>query len=80
MRETQMSELANEALRESKRNDCQIASVKPRQDSASEWWVDLVDQNGQPFRVVVNIVLLSEEEIKEAIRRGIAEYFSAASY
>ena len=79
----QMEELAREALVESRRNDCEIVSVAAKDGAENVWLIDLLDvmQEQEPFRVTLEVAPAStEEEIKEAIRRGIAEHFSAASY
>jgi hypothetical protein len=83
MRVERIEELARQALQESKRNDCQLVSVAPREGSDGSWSIDLLDvmQKQEPFRVSVEATHdTSDEEIKEAIRRGIAEHFSASSY
>lgn len=79
----QMEELARQALAESRRNDCQIVSVAAQDGTEGSWSIDLLDvmQKQEPFRVTLHAAPAStEEEIKEAIRRGIAEHFSAAGY
>lgn len=83
MRVEQIEELARQALAESQRNDCQIVSVAAQDGAEGSWSIDLLDvmQKQEPFRVTLEAAPAStEEEIKEAIRRGIAEHFSAASY
>lgn len=83
MRVEQMEELARQALTESRRNDCQIVSVAAKDETENSWTIDLLDvmQKQEPFRVtLVAAPASTEEEIKEAIRRGIAEHFSAAGY
>ena len=78
-----LEELARQALAESRRNDCEVISVKPSEGAEHSWSIDLLDvmQQQEPFRVTLETASAStEEEIKEAIRRGIAEHFSAASY
>ena len=83
MRVEQIEELARHALTESRRDDCQIVSVAAQDEAEHTWSIDLLDvmQKQEPFRVtLVAAPASSEEEIKEAIRRGIAEHFSAASY
>jgi DNA-binding transcriptional LysR family regulator len=83
MRVEQMEELARQALLESRRNDCQIVSVTAKDGMENSWSIDLLDvmQQQEPFRVTLEAAPTStEEEIKEAIRRGIAEHFSAAGY
>ncbi|MGI9107827.1 MAG: hypothetical protein ACR2G4_16450 [Pyrinomonadaceae bacterium] len=81
MRREQLETLAREAIAESGRNDCQFVSVKAQAGSDHLWSIDLLDVMGkqEPFRVTLETTPAgTEEEIKEAIRRGIAEHFSAA--
>lgn len=83
MRLEQMEELARQALAESQRNDCQLVSVAAKEGAEHSWSIDLLDvmQEQEPFRVTLEAAPASTtEEIKEAIRRGIAEHFSATSY
>jgi DNA-binding transcriptional LysR family regulator len=83
MQVEQMEELARQALTESQRNDCQIVSVAAKEGTENSWIIDLLDvmQKQEPFRVTLEAAPGSTvEEIKEAIRRGIAEHFSAAGY
>ena len=83
MRLEQMEELAREALVESQRNDCQLVSVAAKEGTEHSWSIDFLDvmQQQEPFRVTLEAAPAStSEEIKEAIRRGIAEHFSATSY
>ncbi|HEY1403154.1 MAG TPA: hypothetical protein VGB05_03440 [Pyrinomonadaceae bacterium] len=83
MRVEQLEELARQALAESRRNDCELISVAAAEGSDHSWSIDLLDvmQQQEPFRVTLEAAPAStDEEIKEAIRRGIAEHFSAASY
>jgi hypothetical protein len=78
-----LEELARQALAESRRNDCEVISVKAAEGAEHAWSIDLLDvmQQQEPFRVTLEAAPAStEEEIKEAIRRGIAEHFSATSY
>jgi hypothetical protein len=78
-----LEELARQALAESNRNDCQFVSAAPKDDAGNVWSIDFLDvmQKQEPFRVTLEAApASSEEEIKEAIRRGIAEHFSATSY
>jgi hypothetical protein len=78
-----LEELARQALAESRRNDCELISVAEAEDPPHSWSINLLDvmQQQEPFRVMLEAAPAStEEEIKEAIRRGIAEHFSAASY
>jgi DNA-binding transcriptional LysR family regulator len=83
MRVEQLEELARQALAESRRNDCELISVAAAEGREHFWSIDLLDvmQQQEPFRVTLETAPAStEEEIKEAIRRGIAEHFSATSY
>jgi DNA-binding transcriptional LysR family regulator len=78
-----LEELARQALAESRRTDCEVISVKAAEGARHSWSIDLLDvlHQQEPFRVTLETTPDStEEEIKEAIRRGIAEHFSAASY
>ena len=80
MDEARMKELAVAALGESGRNDCELISVK--QGGGGAWSVELLDvmQKREAFTVGVSVSAeATEAEIKEAIRRGIAEHFSMAS-
>ncbi|HEX8635598.1 MAG TPA: hypothetical protein VF703_15735 [Pyrinomonadaceae bacterium] len=82
MRVERLEELARQALAESRRNDCELISVAAADGSEHTWSIDLLDvmQQQEPFRVTLEAAPGStDEEIKEAIRRGIAEHFSAAS-
>lgn len=82
MRVERLEELARQALAESRRNDCQLVSVAAQDGSEhSSWSIDLLDvmQKQEPFRVTLEVApAATGEEIKEAIRRGIAEHFSAS--
>jgi hypothetical protein len=84
MRVEQLETLAREALEESRRNDCQLVSVAAKEGADNNVWsIDFLDvmQTQEPFRVTLETTTDSTtEEIKEAIRRGIAEHFSAAGY
>ena len=83
MRADEIEELARQALRESNRTDCQLVSVAPREGSDGSWTIDLLDvmQKQEPFRVCVETTDdATDEEVKETIRRGIAEHFSASGY
>jgi DNA-binding transcriptional LysR family regulator len=83
MRLEQMEELARQALAESQRTDCELISVAAKDGAEHSWSIDLLDvmQQQEPFRVTLEAAPASTpEEIKEAIRRGIAEHFSATSY
>ncbi len=78
-----MEGLARQALAESRRNDCELISVATADGAEHSWSIDLLDvlHQREPFRVTLDAApAASDEEIKEAIRRGIAEHFSAASY
>ena len=78
-----LEELARQALADSNRNDCQFVSVTEKDGARNVWSIDFLDvmQKQEPFRVTLEAApASSEEEIKEAIRRGIAEHFSASSY
>ena len=82
MRVERLEELARQALEESHRTDCQVVSVAAKEGAEQTWIIDLLDvmQKQEPFRVTLEAApASSEEEIKEAIRRGVAEHFSAAS-
>ncbi len=75
--------LARQALAESRRNDCEFISVAAKEGAEHTWSLDLLDvlHEQEPFRVTLEAAPSSTDvEIKEAIRRGIAEHFSAASY
>ena len=84
MQMDRLEELARQALAESRRNDCELISVAAAAGgNADSWSIDLLDvmQQQEPFRVTLEVAPGStEEEIKEAIRRGFAEHFSATSY
>ena len=78
-----LEELAREALAESRRNDCELISVEALEGREHSWSINMLDvmQQQEPFRVTLEAAPAStEEEIKEAIRRGIAEHFSATNY
>ena len=79
----QLTELARQALEESARTDCQLVSVVAKDGTENGWSIDFLDvmQEQEPFRVNLEVApAASAEEIKEAIRRGVAEHFSASSY
>jgi hypothetical protein len=81
MRAEQLKELAKMALEESARTDCQLVSVAAKDDSENSWSIDFLDvmQQQEPFRVNLEVAqVATDEEIKEAIRRGVAEHFSAS--
>jgi hypothetical protein len=81
MDEQRMTELARAALAESKRNDCEVTGAK--RDAGGAWRVELMDVmlKREPFAVRVGADdTASDEEIKEAIRRAIAEHYSVESY
>jgi vacuolar-type H+-ATPase subunit F/Vma7 len=76
-----MTQLAKDALAESKRNDCELTNV--RESGAGAWRIELMDVmlKREPFVVKVSADdSTSEQEIKDAIRRAVAEHFSTASY
>ena len=81
MRAEQLKELAKQALEESARTDCQLVSAAAKDDSENTWSIDFLDvmQQQEPFRVNLEVApAATDEEIKEAIRRGVAEHFSAS--
>lgn len=81
MRVEQLEELAKQALEESARTDCQLVSVAARDGAENVWVIDFLDvmQQQEPFRVNLEVAPASSDvEIKEAIRRGVAEHFSAS--
>lgn len=81
MDEQRMTELARAALAESKRNDCEVTGAKA--DGGGAWRVELMDVmlKREPFAVRVGAHDAStEEEIKEAVRRAVAEHYSVESY
>ncbi len=81
MRVEQLQELAGQALKDSARTDCQLVSVAAKDESGNEWSIDFLDvmQQQEPFRVNLEVAsAATDEEIKEAIRRGVAEHFSAS--
>lgn len=83
MRAEQLKELAKQALEESARTDCQLVSVAAKDKSESGWSIDFLDvmHSQEPFRVNLEVTpVATAEEIKEAIRRGVAEHFSASGY
>jgi len=76
-----LKELAKQALEESARTDCQLVSVELKDESENSWSIDFLDvmHSQEPFRVNLKVApAATEEEIKEAIRRGVAEHFSAS--
>ena len=78
--EPRMTELAKQALAESERNDCELTGVTRR---GAAWRVELMDVmlKREPVAVEVRADTASgDQEIKDAIRRAIAEHFSAESY
>ncbi|MDT7602993.1 MAG: hypothetical protein QOF61_990 [Acidobacteriota bacterium] len=79
MDERKLTELVKEALAESKRTDCELINVKP--DANSTWRVELMDVmlKREPFSVRISDAD-SDQEIKESLRRAIAEHFSIESY
>lgn len=81
MDEQRMLEVAKAALAESKRNDCELIGVKP--GGAGAWRLELMDVmlKREPFHVnVIADDSSPETEIKDSIRRAIAEHFSIESY
>ncbi|HVG30556.1 MAG TPA: hypothetical protein VM864_12690 [Pyrinomonadaceae bacterium] len=81
MDEQRMTELARAALVESKRNDCEVTGAKA--DGGGAWRVELMDVmlKREPFAVRVGAdEQSSDEEIREAIRRAVAEHYSVESY
>ena len=81
MDEQRMTELARAALAESKRTDCEVTGA--RADGGGGWRVELMDVmlKREPFAVRVETNdSASDEEIKEAIRRAVAEHYSVESY
>ena len=81
MDEQGMTELARAALVESKRTDCEVTGAKA--EAAGAWRVELMDVmlKREPFTVRVEADDSStEEEIKEALRRAVAEHYSVESY
>ena len=76
-----MTELVKAALAESKRNDCEFVGV--RAAGAGAWRVELMDVmlKREPFSVELRAgASATDEEIKDALRRAVAEHFSAESY
>ncbi|MFL6228066.1 MAG: hypothetical protein ACJ741_04745 [Pyrinomonadaceae bacterium] len=81
MDEQTMTGLVKDALAESKRTDCELINVKP--DAGGAWRVELMDVmlKREPFAVRVSAGdSASQEEIKEALRRAVAEHYSIESY
>ncbi len=81
MHAEQLTELAKQALVESARTDCQLVSVAAKDKAEKDWSIDFLDvmQQQEPFRVNLEVAPdATAEEIKEAIRRGMAEHFSAS--
>jgi hypothetical protein len=76
-----MTELVKAALAESKRNDCEFVGVSDA--GAGAWRVELMDVmlKREPFSVELRADdSATDEEIKDALRRAVAEHFSAESY
>ena len=76
-----MTELVKAALAESKRNDCEFVGVRAAGEGA--WRVELMDVmlKREPFAVELSADdSATDEEIKDALRRAVAEHFSAESY
>ncbi len=81
MDEGRMTELAREALADSKRNDCELTGV--RAGAGGAWRVELMDVmlKREPFAVIVRTGAgANDSEIKDAIRRAVAEHYSIDSY
>jgi len=81
MRAEGLKKLAEQALAESARTDCQLVSVAATDEAENNWSIDFLDvmQQQEPFRVNLEVApAATEEEIKEAVRRGVAEHFSAS--
>jgi hypothetical protein len=81
MDEGRMAMLVKDALAESKRNDCEFVGV--RAIDAGAWRIELMDVmlKQEPFTVRVNAeATASDSDIKESIRRAIAEHYSTSSY
>ncbi len=81
MDEGRMAELAKEALADSKRNDCEFVGV--RAGDAGAWRVELIDVmlKREPFAVTVRThENAPDSEIKDAVRRAVAEHYSIDSY
>ena len=77
MDERKITELAKEALAESKRNDCELVGV--RASGAGAWRVELMDVMLKRETFAIDLRgddATAEEEIKDAIRRAVAEHFS----
>ncbi|MDQ3907460.1 MAG: hypothetical protein M3268_03860 [Acidobacteriota bacterium] len=81
MDEGRMAELAKEALADSRRNDCEFVGV--RVVGAGVWRIELMDVmlKREPFAVSVRADAgMPDSEIKDAIRRAVAEHYSIDSY
>ena len=81
MDEGRMAELAKEAVADSKRNDCEF--VGARSEGAGAWRIELMDVmlKREPFAVSVRAGAdAPDSEIKDAIRRAVAEHYSIDSY
>ena len=81
MDEQRLTALATEAIADSKRTDCEVVGVKAEAEGA--WRVELMDVmlKGEPFSVrIATDGSQSEQELKEALRRAIAEHYSMESY
>lgn len=78
MDKQRMEALAREALGDSKRNDCEFVGAD--RGAGGAWRVELMDVMMKREIFVVEVTPsagATEEEIKESVRRGIAEHFSA---
>jgi hypothetical protein len=83
MDEQRIGELAKAALAESKRNDCELIGVKPVGEGGGAWRIELMDVmlKHEPFHVNISADDASPEtEIKDSIRRAVAQHFSIESY
>jgi hypothetical protein len=81
MDEGRLAGLVKDALAESKRNDCEFVGV--RATDAGAWRIELMDVmlKQEPFTLKVNAeAAASDSEIKESIRRAVAEHYSTSSY
>jgi hypothetical protein len=81
MDERKLTGLAKDAIAESKRTDCELINVKP--DAGGVWRVELMDVmlKQVPFAVKISADdSASDQEIKESLRRAIAEHYSMESY
>jgi hypothetical protein len=82
MGEGRMAMLVKDALAESKRNDCEFVGVRVG-GAGGAWHIELMDVmlKQEPFTLKVNAeAAASDSEIKESIRRAVAEHYSTSSY